>query len=93
MADQPQAQPVYPITDPDNVPVRIINGIPQIGPIGGLIALTLSTVRIGFSPEGKIEPDFVLARLRLDLDLARQLRDQLDGQIRLLTAPPDVKAN
>ena len=36
MADQPQAQPVYPITDPDNVPVRIINGIPQIGPIGPL---------------------------------------------------------
>jgi len=84
----------YPITDPDNVPVRVINGVAQYGVVGSVVSLTLTTARYSFAPDGKIEPDMVIAaRLRFDLEVARIIRDRLDAQIEKLTAPPKAKAN
>lgn len=81
------------IGDPDNIPVRVVNGVPHFGVIGSLIALTLTTARVSFV-DGKLEPDLVIAaRLRFDLEIAKLLRDNLDSQIRLLTVATDAKAN
>ncbi len=87
-------KPVYVVTDPDNVPVKVVNAVAQYGVIGSLVSLTLTTARSSFSPDGKVEPDMVVAaRLRFDLEVARILRDRIDAQIKLLTAPPKTKAN
>lgn len=81
------------VTDPDNVPVRVINGVKQCGIVGSVIAMTLTTVRFGFD-DGQLQPDVVVAaRLRFDLEIARSLRDLLDSQIKLLTVVPEAKAN
>lgn len=80
-------------TDPDNIPVRVINGLSVATVMGGLIHITLITTRIAAGPDGKLEHDNVIAaRLRFDLDMARAVRSALDIQIALL-APPDTKAN
>lgn len=85
--------PIQPITDPDNVPVRVVNGMAQIGIIGGLVAITLTTARVGIGTDGKPNPDVIIAaRLRFDLEMARIIRDKLSEHIALLK-PPETKAN
>lgn len=80
--------------DPENVPVRVVNGIPQFGVIGSLVSLTLTTDRIGFGADGKLKSEMVVAaRLRFDLEMARILRDVLNSQIELLSPPTNDKAN
>lgn len=86
-------EPMRPI-DPENIPVRVVNGAPQIGVIGSLIAITLTTDRIGFDANGKVQSEMVVAaRLRFDLEMARILRDILNTQIELLTPAPKDKPN
>ncbi|MBS7543032.1 hypothetical protein [Ancylobacter oerskovii] len=76
--------------DPDNIPVRVINWLPQIGIVGNSIALTLTTDRGGFTSEGKHQVYMVVAaRLRMDREMARILRDALTTHIDLLTPPPN----
>lgn len=80
--------------DPDNVPVRVINGMPQIGIIGSVFALTLTTDRIGTKEDGSPKAEMIVAaRLRFDVEMARMIRDALDAQIKMLTQPPNERAN
>lgn len=78
-------------TDPDNVPVRVVNAISAIGLIGGCVDIVLSTGR--YVP-GETQAELVVcARLRFDMEMAKIIRRALDDQIALLTPPTDVKAN
>lgn len=80
--------------DPDNVPVRIVNGFCQSGILGGLVSLTLATDRVNADADGKVKSEMIVAaRLRFDVELARALRDFLNTQIELLTPAPKDKAN
>jgi hypothetical protein len=80
-------------SDPDNIPVRVVNAVTAVVVTGGAIHLELATARVKPLPDGKIEPDYVVAaRLRFNLEMARVLRDTINKQIALLT-PPDSKAN
>lgn len=74
-------------SDPDNVPVRTVNlAVSNI--IGGVVAVTLLTDRIGFRDDGSARIDMVVAaRLRFDLQMAKVIRDQLNAQIAMLEKP------
>jgi hypothetical protein len=86
--------PFEAVTDPDNVPVRVVNGIPQIGIVGSIIAMTCTTARVGFDSTGKIAPDNVIcARLRFDLQMAIIMRNMLDAQIALLSTTQSETPN
>jgi len=75
-----------PITDPDNIPVKVVNGMPQYGVLGGLVVMTLTTARIGVGADGAPNPDMVIAaRLRFDLEMAIAMRNALNSQIDLLS--------
>lgn len=79
-------------SEPETVPVRIVDGVAAVGVLNGTINLTLVTNRISHDGE-RAKNDFVVAaRLRMDLQVARFIRDQLNTQIALLEAPKD-KAN
>lgn len=86
MADKPAAalyegHPMNP-ADPDGVPVRIVNGLAQIGTVGANFTMTLTTDRVGFDGNGGLRSDMVVAaRLRMDLEMATILRDALSRQI------------
>ena len=78
------------VTDPDCIPVRVINRIDTVGHIGGLIDICLSTGRF---VEGQKDAEFtVAARLRFDVEMARIIRNALDSQLALM-AEPDGKPN
>lgn len=80
-------------TDPDEIPVRVVNGVSTIGLIGSLIDLTLFTTRFVAAEEGKPNSEHVVAaRIRFDLEMAKATRGALDTQIALL-AKPDGQAN
>jgi hypothetical protein len=83
-----------PALDPDNVPVRIVNGVQGIDYLGSVFDWTLCTARLGVNSEGQLESqNIICARLRFDLQIAHVLRDALDRQIALLARPPDSEAN
>jgi hypothetical protein len=53
-----------------------------------VVATTLVSDRIGFAPDGKVQPDPVIAaRRRFDLQVARAMRDLLNVMIDLLSPP------
>lgn len=80
--------------DPDRIPVRLVNGLAQIGTIGANFSLTLTTDRIGFDGKGGLRSDMVVAaRLRMDLEMAQILRDALTRQIEAATQPRGEKAH
>lgn len=92
------AKPVVPRfgipIDPNNVPVQTINRISTLDYFGSVIAMTLSTDRVGFDENGNVKPEMIVAaRLRFDLEMAKIIRDALDRQIAVLTAPKDVQPN
>lgn len=79
-------------SDPESVPVRIVDAVAAIGVLNGTINMTLVTNRVGHDGQ-RPQNDFVVAaRLRMDLNVARFIRDQLNAQIALLETPED-KAN
>lgn len=79
--------------DPDNVSVRIIDGIVNFGILGATINMTLATNRIRVTAEGKLDNDYVIAaRLRFDPNVGRLIRDAIDAQLKLFGAP-EGKAN
>ena len=85
--------PSHLISDPDNVPVRVADRVAFCGIVHGAVSLILSTNRGRFDAEGKIENDHVIAaRIRLDTETARLLRDALTVQLALL-AHPEGRAN
>jgi hypothetical protein len=58
-----------------------------------VIAVTFVTARIAMNSEGNLEHDNVVAaRLRIDLEMAKAIRDMLTTQIESLT-PPQGKPN
>ncbi len=74
-------------TDPNNEPVKSINGA-VLSIMGSVVTLTATTNRIAWKPDGvRINDPIIAARLRFDLEIARIIRDQLDIQIGLLTKP------
>lgn len=88
-----EGHPMNP-ADPDGIPVRIVNGLAQIGTIGANFSMTLTTDRIGFDGKGGLQSDMVVAaRLRMDLEMAIILRDALTRQIELATQPRSEKAH
>lgn len=88
-----EGHPMNP-ADPDGIPVRIVNGLAQIGTIGANFSMTLTTDRIGFDRKGGLQSDMVVAaRLRMDLEMAIILRDALARQIELATQPRSEKAH
>jgi hypothetical protein len=98
MADKPAApyydgHPMNP-ADPDSIPVRLVNGLPQIGTIGSNFSITLTTDQIGFDALGGLRSQMIIAaRLRMDLEMAVILRDALSRQIELATAPRNELPN
>ncbi len=76
--DQPQAKFV-PITDPNNCPVDFVNFVAASGILNGVVNLTFAQARHMPKVTGDLDPDFIVAsRLRMDLQCAMQLREQLD---------------
>lgn len=85
---------IVPLTDPDQIPVRVINEIPHIGYFGSLFDVVLTTTFPGIGAEGKLEAHRVVAaRLRFDLDFARALHEQLGNAIQALSTPPKDQVN
>lgn len=97
MAKEADAPPVTApeVPDPDQVPVRHVSGAMSVLS-GGTIMVNITSDRMGMRLDGSVYADpIIAARLRMDLEMARQLRDQLDAHISGLTAPrpPDQKPN
>ncbi|RYF06076.1 MAG: hypothetical protein EOO77_27450 [Oxalobacteraceae bacterium] len=81
--------PIDATPDPDEVPVRHITGAVSIVLNGQTVALNLFTDRMAVLMDGSVQPDpIVAARLRLDLAMAREIRDQLDAHLSGLTTSP-----
>ncbi|MCJ2052620.1 hypothetical protein [Methylobacterium sp. J-070] len=84
------------IPDPDNVPIAHITGAVSNIANGQTIFLNLLSDRMAIGLDGRSRSDpIIAARLRFDLSVARNIRDQLDAHISGLTAaaPPDQKPN
>lgn len=86
------SQNFFQPADPDNIPVRAVDNLAALGVIGGTINMTLVTNRISNDGEKAVNDFIVAARLRLSLEVARFIRDELTKQIDLLS-PPEGKAN
>jgi hypothetical protein len=72
----------------------VINGIATGGYWGSQHVICLTTNRAGVGPDGEIRSEAaIVARLRLDNDMAKQLRDALDAGIAMLASPPKETAN
>jgi len=81
-------QEFLPISDPQNVPVTFVNQVVARGVLNGIVNVTLAVAQFTPTPEGKVDPDLVIAsRLRMDLFCAVQLRDALDALIKGSVAP------
>lgn len=81
--------------DPPGINAVTVHGIVFSGYFASQFSVVLGTAinRVRENGETYVETA-VCARLRFDLDMAKMIRDQLDKQIALLTAPPaDVKPN
>ncbi len=77
------------LADPDNVPTRTVDTVGTLARVNGQIYLTLGTNRGGQDDNGQFVDAFVVAaRLRLNIDVARVIRDVLDVQIKQQMAPP-----
>lgn len=87
--------------DPNNEPVKFINGLDTHGFLNGVVNLTLTTARFSagltvedllsdVSPEVKVSEDAVVAaRLRMDLYTAQELHAALGAIISKNTTKPD----
>ena len=74
------------VSDPDNVSVKVIDGLVSCGILGTSVAMTLTQHRLMIGPDGALDPDTVIAaRLRFDLEVAILIRDALNNQIKVLT--------
>lgn len=73
----------------------VINGIATGGYFGSQHVICLATTRAGVSPDGTLRSESaIVARLRFDSDMAKQLRDALDQALAALTPPADqTRAN
>lgn len=72
----------------------VVNGIATGGYWGGQHVICLSSSRAGVGPDGEMRSEIaIVARLRFDNEVAKQLREALDQQIKALEAPPNEKAN
>ncbi|WP_426238184.1 hypothetical protein [Pararhizobium sp. DWP1-1-3] len=72
----------------------VVNGIATGGFWGSQHVMCLSTTRAGVDENGALRAETaIVARLRFDNDVAKQLRDALDQQIAALVAPPKETAN
>lgn len=78
------SQNVMTPDDPDNVPVRFVDGVSAFGWINSTINVTLVTNRVSNDGEKAVNDFIVAARLRFDITLAKFLRDRLNEQIALL---------
>jgi len=81
------------VPDPHNVPVTFANVFAGGGTVNSVVNFTLCVTR--FTPTFDKKPDndiVVAARIRLDMETAKVLRDFLNSQIELLSVPHD-KAN
>ncbi|MCJ2067247.1 hypothetical protein MKK75_00225 [Methylobacterium sp. J-030] len=97
MAEKSDAPPVVAadVPDPDQVPVRHVSGAFSVI-TGGTIMLNLMSDRLGMRLDGTLYTDpIIAARLRMDLEMARLIRDQLDAHLSGLSATrsPDQKPN
>lgn len=67
------------VTDPFNTEVTFVNFVVASGLHNGVVNLTLAQTRFTPTPNGDVDPDCIIAsRLRMDLQCAAQLRDQLN---------------
>jgi len=93
MSDAPKVPAVRLAADLNNVPVQIVDGVQTFGMIGGTINITLVTNRIGVRENGDAFDEFIVAaRLRFDPVVGKMIRDAIDSQLTLLSAPTQ-KAN
>jgi hypothetical protein len=76
------------VPDPDNVRVQYVTGVATHRISKYTLAMTLVTDRMALTlSDGKPQRDLIIVgRLRFDLDMARQIRDQLDAHLKMLTA-------
>jgi hypothetical protein len=91
LADDPKAIP-----DPDHVPVRHVTGVVSNIFNGHFIAMNLVTDRMAVGTDGSTQTDLIIAaRLRFDLNVAKNIRDQIDAHLSGLTNAqgPDTKPN
>ena len=83
---RPLTGPIF--TDPHGEQVRVVNQAFFHGIFGGLCDITLCTLRMVPDPAGgATRESIVAARLRLDLVMAKSLRDGLARQIELAETP------
>ena len=76
------------VPDPNNVPVIYANLFGGGGTVCDVINFTLCVNRFTPTYQGKSDPDAIIAaRLRIDLDTAIVLRNFLNSQIELASAP------
>jgi hypothetical protein len=94
MADETKvAGPLSILSDPDNVPMRTVDGVAICGIMGTGIAVLLTSNRLSIGPDGRPHSDHVVAaRLRFDPKVAQVLHDLLGAQLKVLAAPQG-KAN
>lgn len=89
---------------PDDRPVNVyveigtptisVDWLVNCSPMASGINLTLGSRRVSPDAKGKLEVQIpITVRLHLDLNMAKIIRENLDDQIRLLSAPPDTKPN
>lgn len=72
----------------------VINGIAAGGYWGSQHVICLLSSRVGVGPDGALRNESaIVARLRLDNDMALQLRDALSKATSALRPPPNERAN
>ncbi len=72
----------------------VVNGIATSGYWGSQHVVCLTTSRAGVGPDGELRSENVIvARLRFDSEMAKQLREMLDISLSALVAPPKETAN
>lgn len=81
------------VLDPHVVPVTFANIFAGGGTVNNVINFTLCVNRFTPTYDGPVDPDAVVAaRIRIDLNTAVAMKNFLQSQIELLTAPQE-KAN
>lgn len=77
MIDEKDA-PRIAIPDPNRVPVQFVNQLVGTGFLNGVVNVSFATAQFTPMSDGSVEVDAIMAsRLRMDLNVAQQLHEQL----------------
>ena len=81
-AEAPTVPAFEEVPDPNNVPITHVTNAVSALTGGQTVLLNLIGDRMAVGLNGGVGTDHIIAaRLRFDLNVARQIRDQLDGYL------------